>query len=274
MRGRRVPSLFDRAGECIGIADPGVKVSMTRELATLWMEGELSRQASNPPLELASPGHPGKPVLVHASEVPRRRLSNLQGRVAFLHALAHIEFNAINLAWDAVYRFRDMPDAYYSDWIRIAVEEATHFTLLEERLREYGAAYGDLTAHNGLWDMARRTSHDVLVRMALVPRVLEARGLDVTPAMIARIQQAGDADTAQLLDRILHDEITHVRAGTRWFRYLCEQRSLDPIPVFRALLREYLSRPVATPMNTQARSQAGFSDAELNMLEQMADEVW
>jgi uncharacterized ferritin-like protein (DUF455 family) len=197
----------------------------------------------------------------------------VQGRAALLHALAHIEYNAINLAWDAVYRFRNMPADYYADWVRVATEEATHFALLRERLNTLGCEYGDFPAHDGLWDMARRTAHDVLVRMALVPRALEARGLDVTPGMMARLRQAGDPESAHILQTILCDEIGHVAAGTRWFRYVCQQRHLDPLETFRRLLAEFLPGPVRRPLNREARRRAGFSRGELNLLQELSPEV-
>jgi uncharacterized ferritin-like protein (DUF455 family) len=202
--------------------------------------------------------------------VKPRKLATRQGRAVFLHALAHIEFNAINLAWDAVYRFRGMPVEFYADWIRVADEEAQHFTLLSLRLTELGQAYGDFPAHDGLWHMARVTAHDILVRMALVPRVLEARGLDVTPAMILRLRQVGDAASAAVLETILRDEIGHVEAGTHWFRYVCRQRGLDPLESFRSLLTEYAPGRIRAPFNTSARQQAGFGSDEMAMLEELA----
>jgi uncharacterized ferritin-like protein (DUF455 family) len=187
-----------------------------------------------------------------------------------LHALAHIEFNAINLAWDAVYRFRSMPTEFYADWIRVADEEARHFELLSQRLAEYGHEYGDFPAHDGLWHMARETAHDILVRMALVPRVLEARGLDVTPSMITRLDQTGDGASAAVLETILRDEIGHVQIGTRWFFHVCRLRGLDPLECFRALLAEYAPGRIRGPFNVAARAQAGFGPAEMALLESLA----
>ena len=186
-----------------------------------------------------------------------------------VHAIAHIEFNAINLAWDAVYRFRNLPADFYSDWIGVAEDEALHYQLLSGRLQDTGHAYGDFPAHNGLWEMACKTADDVLLRMALVPRVLEARGLDVTPTMIERLHQAGDKQTAVILGRILDDEIGHVRAGSRWFRYVCRQRGLDPVKTFADLLQQHLPGHNIMNLNTSARRQAGFSREEIDMLEQM-----
>jgi uncharacterized ferritin-like protein (DUF455 family) len=187
--------------------------------------------------------------------------------------VAHIEFNAINLALDAVYRFRDLPEAYYGDWLQVAAEEAYHFSLLRERLRELDCTYGELPAHNGLWEQACKTDHDVLIRMALVPRVLEARGLDVTPGMMQRLREVGDEPTIAILEIILRDEIGHVRIGSHWFRYCCAQRGLEPEATFRQLIREVLQGPLRGPFYTEARLQAGFSANELAQLEAM-EKTW
>jgi uncharacterized ferritin-like protein (DUF455 family) len=229
-------NLFECAKRCIDAAGVEDKLRLTRRCARAWREGCIDSTETSGPETISDPGSPARPQLVHPSRVKPRKLSTRQGRASFLHALAHIEFNAINLAWDAVYRFRGMPLEYYADWVRVADEEARHFTLLKLRLEELGQAYGDFPAHDGLWHMARVTGHDILVRMALVPRVLEARGLDVTPAMIVRLQQAGDAESAAVLETILRDEIGHVQAGTRWFQYVCRQRGLDPLETFAACL--------------------------------------
>ncbi len=184
-----------------------------------------------------------------------------------LHAVAHIEFNAINLAWDAVYRFDDMPRAYYDDWVRIADDEARHFMMICKRLEAMGGAYGELDAHNGLWDMACKTADSCLARMALVPRVLEARGLDVTPGMIERFRSAGDEHSAAVLEVILREEVPHVAAGSRWFTWCCEQAGLDPETTFRELLQVHMPSPPRPPFNRSARLEAGFSAAELDRME-------
>lgn len=214
-------------------------------------------------------GRPEQPARVHPSKLPRRGLGSVEGRVALIHAVAHIEFNAINLGLDAALRFPGMPDAFYRDWLSVAVDEARHFRLLGDRLAELGASYGELPAHNGLWDMAEKTAHDVLVRMALVPRVLEARGLDVTPGMIDRLRTVDDAATVQCLEIILHEEVRHVAIGSRWFRFCCEERGLDPEPTFRGLLRDYFGGALRGPFNHSARREAGFSGRELEALESM-----
>lgn len=208
------------------------------------------------------PGRPPQPLLVPAREVPRRALGSAEGRAALVHAVAHIEFNAINLALDAMCRFDGLPEDYYADWLSVAKDEVRHFRMLRDRLVQLGRDYGDLPAHNGLWEAAEKTAHDPLVRMALVPRVLEARGLDVTPGMIGRLHDVGDRDTLAILEVILAEEVRHVAIGTRWFRHLCEQRALEPTSTFRALLASYNMR-LHPPLNRSARLEAGFVDAEL-----------
>jgi uncharacterized ferritin-like protein (DUF455 family) len=183
-----------------------------------------------------------------------------------MHAVAHIEFNAINLALDAVHRFRDMPDAYYGDWLQVAAEECRHFALVCAYLQAYGADYGDYPAHDGLWQMAVNTADDVQVRMALVPRVMEARGLDVTPGLIDRLTQAGDDEAVGVLEVIYAEEVGHVAAGTRWFRFLCGQRGLEPVATFFDLLSRYFPHGLSGPYNLPARRQAGFSEHEIAIL--------
>jgi uncharacterized ferritin-like protein (DUF455 family) len=264
--------LFEQARACLEACDPGEKVSLTLQLAEQWQDGQCAIDPSAEPVALTLPGHPAEPRLVHYSELPARKLGSRAGRVAFIHALAHIEFNAINLALDAVCRFRQLPEAFYGDWIKVAAEEAQHFQLLADRLHDFDCNYGDYPAHNGLWDMAVRTAHDVLVRMALVPRVLEARGLDVTPAMIKRLRQVGDEKTAVILERIYTDEIGHVKVGSHWFRYLCRERQVEPVETFRQMLLTYSSGRGTWPVNSAAREQAGFLPEELDMLRNMAVE--
>ncbi|CAB3789704.1 hypothetical protein LMG28688_02957 [Paraburkholderia caffeinitolerans] len=212
------------------------------------------------------PGRPARPELVEPRSLQRRSMSTPQGRVVLLHALAHIEFNAINLALDAVWRFANLPDAFYADWLRVAAEEAYHFSLLRQRLADYGHVYGDFPAHNGLWEMCERTSGDVLARMALVPRVLEARGLDASPPIRARLKQAGDDESAAILDIILRDEVGHVRIGNHWFRYLCDARGLDPHAAWLTLAAQYNAPRMRGPFNFEARRSAGFDQAELDTL--------
>ena len=214
-------------------------------------------------IPVTDPGRPCLPMLVHPAQVPRRRLGSVAGRVGLIHAIAHIEFNAVNLALDAIYRFRNMPVEYYQDWIRVASEEAVHFSLLNQRLQDLESNYGALPAHGGMWSMAVETDYDVMVRMALVPRVLEARGLDVTPAMIRKLTEVEDTATVAILERILAEEVDHVRIGNRWFNALCQQRDLEPLDTFGKLLRQHGRIALRGPFNRQARLSAGFTEAEL-----------
>lgn len=260
--------LYTAAYACLMERDIGRKLACAQALSAQWQAGALVRDTVAPcPVQAVPvPGRPPKPELVDPKLVPQRKLSTLAGRQALLHAVAHIEFNAINLALDAVYRFRTMPDAYYGDWLQVAAEEAYHFSLVRGRLAELGMAYGDLPAHNGLWEQACKTAHDVLVRMALVPRVLEARGLDVTPGIMQRLQEVGDTASVQVLEVILRDEVGHVRIGSRWYHHCCAQRGLEPESTFRRLIQEFMGVPLRGPFNTEARLQAGFGVAELQQL--------
>ncbi len=259
-------SLFDQIYDCLMLMQPAVKVGRVRDVYDQWLKGELILQTETPPVEVTIPGRPEKPELVDPREVPKRGFNSESARIRLVHAIAHIEFNAINLALDAVYRFRDMPQQYYSDWLRVADEEALHFTLLNDYLISKGAIYGDYTAHNGLWEMALKSDHDVLVRMALVPRVLEARGLDVTPGMINKLQAAGDTALVDILEVIYRDEIGHVKIGSHWFNELCKQRSVSPHTTFSELLDEYMEDAVFGSFDEAARTQAGFSSQEIKDL--------
>ena len=225
---------------------------------------------SFPVERVPDPGRPEKPILVPPKQLPRRRLGSKEGLAALMHAIAHIEFNAINLALDALYRFQQMPMAYYSDWLKVATEEAYHFQMVREHLAELGFVYGDFSAHNGLWQSTYETDHDVMVRMALVPRTLEARGLDVTPEMIHKLRAVGDKRGIEILKVLLQDEIGHVAVGTRWFRYVCDQRGLNPFVTFQQLLTDYFHGKLRGPFNYEARRQAGFSDEEITWLQKMA----
>jgi uncharacterized ferritin-like protein (DUF455 family) len=178
--------------------------------------------------------------------------------------------NAIDLAWDAAYRFRGMPADFYADWVSVANDESRHFVLLRDRLRELGYDYGDFDAHNGLWEMTEKTAHDGMARMALVPRVLEARGLDVTPGMIAKLRNIGDHATAEILELILREEVAHVAAGSHWFRWYCQRDGLEPHSTFRALLAQYAGPTLRGPFNHDARLLAGFDAEEIAALEQLS----
>ena len=263
-------NLFVCARQCLDCVDPLAKCELTDLTVAALKSGQLDFRSLSEPEPIGVPGRPQKPRLVPPRQLPHRRLGSTLGRATLLHALAHIEFNAINLAWDAVYRFRQMPAAFYADWTSIAGEEACHFRLLCGRLDADGFGYGDFDAHDGLWEMACKTAHDPLVRMALVPRVLEARGLDVTPGIMRRLQQAGDTAAVEVLKIILHDEIGHVDIGSRWFRYLCAERRLDPDATFAQLLDEYMGGQVKQPFHYRARQQAGFNTVEMALLEELA----
>ncbi len=253
--------------------DPDDKRCRAEALYTQWQEGTLERTEAPAAQPIEIPGRPQRPKLVHPREVARRRLTTPEGRAALIHAITHIEFNAINLALDAVYRFRAMPNDFYGDWLKVAAEEAYHFSLLRDRLRGLGYDYGDFAAHNGLWEMAVKTADDVLVRMALVPRVLEARGLDVTPGMIERLEKIGDQSTVEILHIILRDEIGHVAIGSRWYAYACKARGVDPGETFKRLVSEAMRGRLKGPFHYDARLQAGFSEHELAGLEAL-DAEW
>ena len=263
--------LHAAARQCLYAVDPVEKLRLTRETWNALLAGTLrADSAAPPPQSISAPGRPARPALVNARQVPQRGLGSAQGRAALVHAIAHIEFNAINLAWDAVYRFRGKPDAYYRDWASCANDEARHFAMLASRLQELGYAYGDFAAHDGLWQMAEKTADNDTARMALVPRVLEARGLDVTPGMIERMRQLGDARTVGILEVILREEVAHVAAGTRWYRHCCERDGLDPVDTFFALVRDYMGVNLRGPFNVPARREAGFTEAELDRLTALA----
>ena len=215
------------------------------------------------------PGCPARPELRSHLDVPKRSPFTNEGLAALLHAVAHIEFNAINLALDATWRFAGMPRQYYLDWAKVAAEEALHFSLLRTHLQSMGYEYGDFAAHTGLWDMTAKTTGDVLARMALVPRTLEARGLDATPPMQAKLRKVATPQAlraVEILDVILRDEITHVAIGNHWYRYLCAQRGLDPVATYAVLARQYDAPRIKGPLNLDARRAAGFDDVELALL--------
>lgn len=262
-------SLFAAALRCLTCTEPSEKQALSAAACAAWQAGQLDLSDDGTDCLPATHtgGRPARPRLVSPRALPKRGLGQASGRAALLHAVAHIEFNAINLAWDAVYRFRGMPRAYYDDWTRIGADEARHFGLVAARLVDFGHAYGDFDAHNGLWEMAVKTADSCLARMALVPRVLEARGLDVTPGMIERLRQVDDHASVGILEIILHEEVAHVAAGSRWFAWCCAQQNIAPEPTFAALLQRYMGAPLRPPFNRAARLAAGFSAAELDRLE-------
>jgi uncharacterized ferritin-like protein (DUF455 family) len=251
-------SLTSEAVAILATADPAVKASASRRLAEIWGAGGLDVGYSLPP---PRPARPERPLLRPPKEMPKRRaFGSAAGRVALLHALAHIELNAIDLAWDIVARFRrePLPRTFFDDWVGVAAEEAVHFELLARRLADFGASYGDLPAHDGLWESAAATADDLLARLAVVPLVLEARGLDVTPEMAATLERVGDPESAAVLRRIYRDEIDHVAAGVRWFDELCRARGLIPDETFRQVVPRYFKGELKPPFNHEARAAAGF----------------
>ena len=212
------------------------------------------------------PGRPERPLLVPPTQVRQRSVHTREGRAVLIHSLAHIELNAVNLALDVIWRFPGLPDAFYADWWTVAREEARHFGLLRQHLASLGHQYGDFPAHQGLWEMAEKTRDDLLARLALVPRILEARGLDMSPLIRDKLIQAGDADGAAILEVILHDEIGHVAIGNRWYRWVCAQRGLDSVQTFADLALRYRAPAQRGPFNLAARRAAGFDEAELSQL--------
>lgn len=269
MGGSALDRLPQRLAVCLRACQPADKTACVHALQADWLAGriDLATEASRIPID--QPGQPDKPELIPPQQVPRRRADTLPGRAALVHALAHIEFNAINLALDAAHRYPGMPSAYYADWLSVADEEAQHFELLNTHLATLGYAYGDFPAHNGLWDMALKTAHDPLVRMALVPRVLEARGLDATPLIVDKLKAAKDTRMVEILAIIERDEIGHVAIGSRWFSWLCMARGLEPEATFRQVLVDYDAPPLKPPFNLAARRQAGFSEPELDWLSKL-----
>ena len=262
-----VAELRESALNWLGNCNPDKKVLGVKALYKSWQAGQIALDTARPlnPVN-AIPGCPEKPILVSPLQVEKRSMRTSEGRAALVHALAHIEFNAINLALDAIWRFADMPEQYYADWLQVAAEEAYHFELLNGYLQREGFGYGDFSAHNSLWEMAEKTQEDVLARMALVPRTMEARGLDASPPLRNKFVQIGDHEAADILEIILRDEIGHVAIGNRWYNWLCEQRNLDPIAAYDALARQYHAPAMRKPLNMEARRKAGFTEEELAML--------
>lgn len=249
---------------CLAESQVDRKVACVNHLAQAWKSGGMTLDADAVlPVQCKLPGQPDRPELVSPLSVKRRAMNTPEGRAILIHALAHIEFNAINLALDAIWRFSGMPASYYSDWLYVAAEEALHFSLLSAHLQTQGFAYGDFPAHNSLWDMAEKTCGDVLARIALVPRTMEARGLDASPPVRAKLAQAGDMAAAAILDIILRDEIGHVSIGNHWYGWLCAQRGLEPLATYAALAVQYAAPKMRGPFNLDARRAAGFSEKEL-----------
>jgi uncharacterized ferritin-like protein (DUF455 family) len=258
-----LPSLRQLAQQLIRIESPDEKADAVRRIAAQnlgifppEMIGEVA----------GIPGRPARPALVHPGQLKPRAVGTTEGRATLIHALTHIEANAVNLALDVLWRFEGMPERFYEDWFQVAQEEALHFQLLRNHLQTLGYAYGDFPAHDGLWEMAEKTKHDLMARLALVPRTLEARGLDVTPAIRTKLISVGDRAGAAILDIILRDEIGHVAIGNHWYRYLCEQAQVDHVSTYASLARTYDAKPLKGPFNIEARRAAGFDETELSLL--------
>ena len=267
-------SLRAQALQALCTSDPARKVAATHALLDAQRAGHAhldTAERLTPDATTPLPGRPARPVLIAPVDVPKRSAFTPEGLAMLLHAVAHIEFNAIDLALDAIWRFPDMPADYYTDWLQVAHEEAIHFGLLRTHLQSLGHDYGDFAAHNSLWEMCLRTQHDVTARMALVPRTMEARGLDATPPMQARLRKVGTPAAlraVEILDVILRDEIGHVAVGNRWYGWLCEQQGIEPLSHYRHLARAHSAPRLKPPFNEPARRAAGFSDAELTAMHQ------
>ncbi len=263
-------SLRRLALNALCLCDPDEKVLAVQ---ALW-DGKNAHALStgehvHPETTVTLPGRPSLPRLIPAKQVATRTPFTPEGLAALLHAVCHIEFNAINLALDAVWRFPDMPETFYQDWLLVAYEESQHFQMLHQHLNSLGHRYGDFDAHDGLWHMCQKTADDVLARMALVPRTLEARGLDATPLIQAKLRKAASLPAlraVEMLDIILRDEVGHVAIGNHWYRWLCDQRGLDPVPLYGELVQRYDAPKLRPPFNEEARKRAGFTDTELQYL--------
>ncbi|EFO34036.1 conserved hypothetical protein [Roseibium sp. TrichSKD4] len=255
-------TLVAGAPQIIAASDTSQKVALAYKTSRTWFKRDLA--IGSPSLDgpmPERPGRPDKPKLLAPRDMPKRALGGVQGRVALIHSLAHIELNAVDLTWDLIGRFADrkLPRSYYDDWVRVGLEEAKHFSMLEDRLAQLDAAYGDLPAHDGLWQAAQETGHDLAARLAIILLVLEARGLDITPPMIEKARSLGDLDTAKCLEIIYRDEKNHVAFGAKWFRYLCDRIGKRPEPLFQGYVRTHFRGQLKPPFNDRARSEAGLT---------------
>ena len=254
-------TLSDAAYRVLSEPAPDEKVRLTHAYARAWTNGAIADVGDARPPD--RPARPARPELKRPGDMPNRTKGGVKGRIALVHAIAHIELNAIDLGWDIIARFahEDLPRAFFDDWVQVAEDEARHFEMLQKRLVELDATYGDLPAHDGLWEAATDTADDLAARLALVPMLLEARGLDTTPATVARLERNGDATTAAIMAEIGEDEIAHVAAGVRWFEHLCANRGLVPVATFHDLVKTRFKGQIKPPFNTDARSRAGLSRA-------------
>ncbi len=253
------------AMEVLKASSVGEKLKAAHQMAIYWQGGADKTVNDSETAILTNPGRPEKPELVDPRQVKRRRLGSLQGRSALLHAIAHIEFNAVDLAADMVARFgsderisKDKRRDFITDWVQVCDDEARHFTMIENRLVELGSFYGALPAHGGLWQAAQATSHDLAARLVVAPMVLEARGLDVTPGMIEKLKSVNDHESAAILEVITREEIAHVAAGARWFFHICQREDRDPDIYFKSLLKAHYKGVLKPPFNTKARQMAGM----------------
>lgn len=261
-------NIYDFAEACLHRTDIDEKLQLTADAWQLYQQGKLNFDSLSKPKGIAEVSFPDKPELLAPRHMVRRKLGTPGGVQAFYHALAHIEFIAIYLAWDILYRFRGLPEEFYQDWLMVAQEEAIHFKLIRSHLRKTGIDYGDLPAHHGLWEHAQDTAHNLLARLTIIPRCMEARGLDVTPTMIKKIAKLKDTDGVTILERILEDEQTHVLLGSKWFNQQCHEQQVEPDSTFKALLLKYFNNTKPKgPFNTELRLKAGFTESELAWLE-------
>ena len=258
----RPDSLCQAARAIVATADLAEKVALAKSTAAAWKEGRLSlgRLSADEPMP-QRPGRPPRPELLPPRDMPRRSVGGIKGRIARMHSLAHIELSAVDMTWDLIGRFvhEPVPSALFDDWVQVGYEEACHFEMVSRCLQGLGASYGDLPAHDGLWQSAQATGHDLMARIAVVPLVLEARGLDVTPNLIAQLEAVGDVASAEVVGVIYRDEKRHVAYGMKWFRWLCERRGLPPEPTFHELVRRNFRGPVKPPFNDRARAEAGLT---------------
>ena len=257
----RITSL--RGGATLAILSPDLdeKTELAQETARRWHARRLSLRSPLDPELPERPGRPEKPLLVPPKATEKRSLHTLPGRIAMLHALAHIELNAVDLALDIVARFASepVPHSFFDGWMRVAFEEAKHFRMVRERMQALGADYGDMPAHDGLWQAAHSTRNDLTARLAVVPLILEARGLDVTPSLQEKMRETGDIDSADVLKVIYEDEKGHVAIGAKWFRFLCAREKKDPATTFKQLVRANFRGALKAPFNDVARAEAGLT---------------
>lgn len=261
-------NVFEFAEAFFQAAQVDEKLALTHQAWEAFTNGQLSFSSAQPVLPIGQVAFPARPELLAPRRMPRRKLTTPDGVKAFFHAIAHVEFVAIYLAWDILYRFRGLPEQFYQDWLRVADEEAQHFALIRTHLRGMQVDYGDLPAHSGLWDHAKDTANDLPGRLAMVPRCMEARGLDVTPGLIGKFKALGDDASVAILERILADEVGHVQLGSYWFNYVCRQNGCEPEAKYRDLIDlYYVGGKPKGPFNRELRKVAGFSDAEIDWLE-------